>query len=408
MKATPMLAAAGAATLVLAAVTVRMIAASNASFSGFPCSLAPALTCVMSGLDNPRGLAFGPEGGLYVAEAGRGGDGPCITPGAQTFCYGPTGAVSRLRHGVQERVVTGLPSLAQAGTGARGVGPHDIAMLGTGSAYVTIGLEGDPAIRNLFPEFAAFGRLVHITPGGQWRFVADISAYEVEHNPDGRLREDGTPFHDSNPYGLLALPGKHLVSDAGGNTLLSVDDEGNVSLLAVFHSRGTTPPRPSFAPPRPPPLPPFDEFTDAVPTSVLVGPDGAYYVSELTGVPFVDGRANIYRVGPGDTPHTFLINDACLTGFKMIIDMDFDNEENLYVLQHATGLVQQPGRGVLIKVTPDRSQADICAQYRTGTRTDVVTELRFPTSVAVGPDGALYISNRGLSAGGGEVVRIER
>ena len=30
----------------------------------------PTVTVVMSGLDNPRGLAFGPEGALYVAEAG--------------------------------------------------------------------------------------------------------------------------------------------------------------------------------------------------------------------------------------------------------------------------------------------------------------------------------------------------
>ena len=28
-------------------------------------------TVVMSGLDNPRGLAFAPNGALYVAEAGR-------------------------------------------------------------------------------------------------------------------------------------------------------------------------------------------------------------------------------------------------------------------------------------------------------------------------------------------------
>jgi hypothetical protein len=33
---------------------------------------------IATGLDNPRGLDFGPDGALYVAEAGRGGDGPCI------------------------------------------------------------------------------------------------------------------------------------------------------------------------------------------------------------------------------------------------------------------------------------------------------------------------------------------
>ena len=34
------------------------------------------ITVVMDSLDNPHGLAFGPGGGLYVAEAGRGGTGP--------------------------------------------------------------------------------------------------------------------------------------------------------------------------------------------------------------------------------------------------------------------------------------------------------------------------------------------
>ena len=33
---------------------------------------AQTITTVMSGLDSPRGLAFGPEGGLYVTEAGEG------------------------------------------------------------------------------------------------------------------------------------------------------------------------------------------------------------------------------------------------------------------------------------------------------------------------------------------------
>jgi glucose/arabinose dehydrogenase len=42
-------------------------------------SAAPTVEVIMSGLDNPRGLALGPEGALYVVEAGRGGTGPCQT-----------------------------------------------------------------------------------------------------------------------------------------------------------------------------------------------------------------------------------------------------------------------------------------------------------------------------------------
>src|SRR5688500_4076859 len=64
---------------------------------------------VMSGLNNPRGLAFGPNGALFVAEAGRGGSGPCFVNMA-LVCYGPTGAVGRLWQGKQDTVVSGLPS----------------------------------------------------------------------------------------------------------------------------------------------------------------------------------------------------------------------------------------------------------------------------------------------------------
>lgn len=367
-----------------------------------PSVAASAPVVVMSGLDNPRGLAFGPEGALYVAEAGRGGSSPCITgPVGGVLCFGPTGAVSRLWNGHQERVATGLPSIAGS-TGVAQAGPNDIAFLGRGGAYVTIGLQTDPAARSLLGEAGVgFGRLVHLPASGEWRFGTDIAAYEAANNPDGRLRDDGTPFFDSNPYGLLALPGGHLVTEAGGNALLRVDASGDISLLAVFHSRGSTPPRPSFAPSQ------FDQFTDAVPTSVVVGPDGAYYVAELTGVPFTDTRANVYRVVPGEPARLFRIEDACLTGFKAIIDIAFDDSGNLYVLQHSTGAVQQGGPGILIRVTPDLSRADICAQLQAGTRTIVLGGLTRPTSVAIGADGALYVTNRGISAGLGEVLRLE-
>ena len=73
-----------------------------------------AITTVMSGLNSPRGLDFGPEGALYVAEAGvpqlAGSCGPFFE-GAQlsTKCWSGTGSVSRLWRGNQERIVTGLP-----------------------------------------------------------------------------------------------------------------------------------------------------------------------------------------------------------------------------------------------------------------------------------------------------------
>ena len=306
---------------------------------------------------------------------------------------------------MQTRLARGLPSTALA-NGTRGTGPTDI-VLAHGYTSVTIGFENDPMRRHevpLIPGLANFARLVRVAASGEWRFVADIGAYEAANNPDGRLTEAGLPHLDTNPYGLVPFPGGHLMTDAGANALLRVRADGDISLVAVFQSRGSTPPRPSFAP--------VDErnfatIADAVPTSVVLGPDGAYYVSELTGVPFVDTRANIYRVVPADEPQMFFIADACLTGFKMILDMAFDGEGNLYVLQHATGALQQTGPGVLIRVTPDKGQSDVCAQYQTGTRTTVVGGLSRPTSVAIGPDGAIYVTNNGTSMAGGEVLRLE-
>lgn len=329
---------------------------------------------VMSALDNPRGLALGPQGALYVAEAGRGPtSSACFgNPAAcaceqrgQLVCYGPTGAVSRLWKGRQERVVTGLPSFANAA--GRAGGPHDIAMLGIGSAHVTIGLEGSPFQRDVtsatYPEFAQLGTLVRVTPNGAWRIVADMAAYEKAANPDPRI-------FDSNPYGLLSLPGGVLVAEAGGNVILSVAANKEISTFAVM------------------PQVPQANSGDAVPTTIAIGPDGAYYVGILSGAPFRDGAASVYRVAFGQTPTPFR------TGFKAIIDIDFDALGNLYVLQHLT-TAPPANPGLLIRVSADGAARDT-----------LMKNLVRPTSIVVAPDGAIYLTNRGLTVGAGEVLRF--
>lgn len=334
-------------------------------------------TVVMTGLDNPRGLAFGPEGALYVAEAGRGGNQPCVVVRAGQpvpVFAGPTGAVSRLWRDRQTRVATGLPSFTENAPGAPGAtGPHDITFLGRGNARVSVGLGGEPTFRDSCQTIGpGFGQLVKVPASGKWRNRVDVTAHEEEENPDGGAV-------DSNPYGLLAEPGATLVTDAGANALLRVAANQSISTVAVFPSRSTG---------RVP-------FTDAVPTSVVRGPDGAYYVGELTGAPFLVGEANVYRVVPSEAPAVFL------DGFTAIIDIAFAPDGALWVLQFATG-PGLSGPGALIRVDPD------------GTRTTVASAgLLAPTSVAVGPDGALYVSNCGVFPGtgpfpcDGHVLRIE-
>jgi len=59
----------------------------------------------------------------------------------------------------------------------------------------------------------------------------------------------------------------------------------------------------------------YERTSEAPPTSVVTGPGGAYYLSELTGAPFVYGKANIYRVVPWEAPRLFLTSDAFLSHY---------------------------------------------------------------------------------------------
>jgi sugar lactone lactonase YvrE len=322
-----------------------------------------ASQAVVSGLDNPRGLAFAPDGSLYVTEAGRpetpGADTPSVEVRGSPLYYGTSGAITRWDGAAQSRVLTGLPTLYNLTTGEM-TGPQGIGFSGDGDMYFTTGLGTDPAQR-VGPELNRLGLLMRVPSGGATpEVVSDVSAYEGDENPAGG------PI-DSNPFQIEVQTSGVLVADAGANALLNVHFDGSIELVSTFASL------PSGA--------------DPVPTSVATG-GGDVYVSQLTGFPFTPGSAGVFRV-----------DDAGLTlvggGFTNVIDLEYGPDGMLYVLElsHA-GLLSGDLTGGLWRLDPTTGDADLL----------MTEELLAPTALAFDDDGMLYIANRGLMPGQGEVL----
>jgi sugar lactone lactonase YvrE len=116
----------------------------------------------------------------------------------------------------------------------------------------------------------------------------------------------------------------------------------------------------------------------SVPSSVAVGPDGALYVGELTGVPFKPGTARVWRVVPGKKPTLYA------SGFTTISDLAFDGRDLLVLELSTRGLLAGRSPGALVRVAPN------------GTRRVLASKgLLYPTGVAVAGK-TIYISNNGL------------
>ena len=344
---------------------------------------APAV--IAAGLNNPRGLAFTPNGDLYVAEAGSGGTGPCAEGPEGLRCYGPTGSVARIdmRGGGLSRIASGLPSAATQ-DGSFATGPHGLSFDGQGNGYISIGYGGDPVNRTIdFGSIGAeFARLVRVTGAGHWTLQEDLGSYEAATNPTG----DET---DSNPYGVLALHGRRVVADAGANALNQIAANGTLSTLAIFPDGEAD--APEFLD-----LPPGTRIPmDTVPTSVAVGPDGQFYVGQLTGFPFPVGGAKIFRVpAHGGAPEIFA------EGFTHIVGLAFGPDGSLYVVELAQhGLLAaftgNDWTGAVVRIAPD------------GTRTELAPGAwTAPGGIAVGSNGAVYVTNKSIFSGAGEVIRI--
>lgn len=351
---------------------VASLATLPTSAAAHPDPRAPEV--VATGLNNPRHLRWG-DGGLYVAESGLGGSGPCVASVGGPACYGTTGSITRVREGGQRRVVTGLPSLAAKGGGSA-IGPADVRVRGR-RFDVVLGLEASPAVRATLPGKAKFlGTLSrgHLGRSGL-SIVADLAAYEASANPDGKQL-------DTNPVALLS-DGKRwhgrrdVLVDAGGNSLLGRSHRGRLRTLAVFPT--TRVPGPSGA------LMPMD----AVPTAAAYGPDGAIYVSQLTGFPFPAGGASIWRVRPGHAPKKYA------SGLTTVTDLAFGRDGSLYAVQHTDKGLLSGSTGSVVRIPRGGG-----ASHRT-----VVSGLKAPYGIAL-HSGDAYVTTCSTCAGGGQVLRV--
>jgi hypothetical protein len=356
--------------------------------------VAPHLTVVATHLNNPRKIFLARDGAVYVTEAGTGGRDKCIGAGPTKTCVGRSGSIVKIVGGKQKRVLTGLWSGARP-TGELAEGPADVLVRGS-SVYVLLqnGTVNAKGGNNLGRDGAVAGDLIS-SPTGMVTptVVADLARFEAAHNPDhgaGPGARFGDPPIDSDPYAFTPYRGGFAVADAAGNDLLWVSPKGAISVLAVFPTQ-TVRLTPSVAAHIG--APGMRSISvQSVPTSVVVGPAGALYVGELTGLPFAPGKARLWRVSGGKAA-------LYASGFTNISDLAFDGK-NLLVLEMTTkGLLTSKSPGALIRITP-------------GGKRKVIAQagLVDPAGLAVG-DGSIYISNNGVFPGrgarlNGELVKL--
>jgi len=337
-------------------------------------------TVIATGLNNPRQIAFGPRGSLYVTEAGLGaGD---ESSGAVEG-LGTTGSVTVIERPAsaqpqQHRGLTGLTSAAQEEEGELDtIGPDGIAFGGPaalGPMYLMFGAHGP----------ASLGKLVRYSPAGTATTVADVGSADFTWTGDhSDLWEE---FPDANPYGVLALPGHLYVVDAGANTLDEVMPNGDVNVLAYF---------PNYAD--------IGGIRDAVPTCLAQGPDGALYVGTLALAERFNigqGQARVYRVDPsqadpGNMDTIMHLATVWAGGFDTITACTFAPNGDFYATEMFGG---QSFGGDVVRVpfaNPDHKD-----RFGEGS---VVN----PTGIAVG-QGGVFVTSHGNSteAGLGEVVRF--
>ena len=349
---------------------------------------------VVSGLNSPKHLTFGP-GGLYVTQSGTGGAscftdvGPAGPPPTQ-FCAGATGSVSILNRFGLHTVLGNLASVTEQDSGET-LGPAAVTFVDgrLGVLFQNEFVNPDGTNRAPAPAAEQFGKLLvshrHGNGSTTLQPIADITKFSAEH-PQGSdsLGTLPEPPYDSDPYDIVPYRGGYAIADAAANSILWLH-HGQLSMIARL---------PSF---------PEGLVAQAVPTSLAVGPDGALYVGILRGVPSVPGTAFVYKVVPGHAP------TVVVDGLSAVTDIAFDSHGRLLVLEFNTGGLLGPEgpHGALVRATLGCKGAPATVEPIA-----LTTPLMNPTGLAYTRDGGgtAYIANNGTSAGtgtpSGEIVRV--
>ena len=345
------------------------------------------LTVVARGLDNPRGLTFGPDGTLYVALGGTGGDMQTYKPPPPKCTQVPApigpytggftaGIVKVGLNGTVTPFVSGLPSSSAAPGFTSGVA--DVKFV-DGTLYaMTSGAGCSHGLLGTSNE------ILRVAPNGTTTPVANLSAWSLNHpvaNPEeDDFEPDGTWFSmtpfQGDLYAVEPNHGEVVQVDPNTGAISRVVDvsasQGHIVPTAIAH---------------------FSLF-DNIFGGLFRGLIGNFTVGNLNTFPVDPGSSQLMQVN---------VNGSLTVrarGFSTILGLVYDSVGNLYVLESMTAPgfpgPQEFGTGTILRVSP------------IGQRTVVATGLTFPTGMTMGPDGALYVSNLGFAGpGAGQIVRVD-
>jgi plastocyanin/sugar lactone lactonase YvrE len=338
-------------------VVVAAIAAS-AALAG-PVAVGPTtVSFYASNLYNPKVMAFGPDGTLYVAESGPPGNVKVPLP-LNFGGSGPIGTRAAIKQippggGRARPFVSGLPNIGLYG---------GVEMLGAAAVTFYKGKLYEVAAGHM----TVSPKLSQITPDGKLHTVADVGEFNND-NPPPPDNGDAVPL--GNPYDMVALGDRLYISDGNYNRILVADPAtGTLRILRTFHPGPVT-------------------------VGMAVSPDGKeIYVAQYGNAPYLPGSGYIDKVTPAGTV------TKAVTGLTTPIDVAFAPDGTMYVLQYAAHFNAKKLRyiantGGLFRIDKD------------GSAHAIVTNLMFPTAMTFGKDGAIYLSDFGNEANFGEGVLL--